>query len=256
LSVARGLLSGMDTPRFLECLEADYGRLREVAAGALDAKVPTCPEWTGADLVRHVAVVYLHKAETMRRGEWPEPWPPDLSGEPPIGALDRAYTELVGELSSRDPDSHAVTWYDPVQTVGWWTRRMAQETVIHRVDAELAAGVALAPIPEDLALDGIDELLECFLSFSTRNWPEESTELPGCDGRAVLIDAGAARWVVRLDPTGVRLEPDGETGADVRGTPDVVLRWLWRRVGNDAVEVSGESALVTKLRALLAEVTL
>jgi uncharacterized protein (TIGR03083 family) len=255
LSVARGLLAGMDTPRFLECLDADYRRLREVAAGALDAKVPTCPEWTGTDLMQHVATVYLHKVETMRLGKWPEPWPPDLSGEPPIGALDRAYAELVGELSSRDPDSHALTWYDPVQTVGWWTRRMAQETVIHRVDAELAAGAALAPIPEDLALDGIDELLECFLSFGTRTWPHMYKELPGSDGRGVLLDAGASSWVVRVAPDGVKLERDGDTDAVVRGTPDGVLRWLWRRVGNDAVEVSGPSSLVTRLRALLAEAT-
>jgi hypothetical protein len=246
----------MDTPRFLECLEVDYRRLREVAAGALGAKVPSCPEWTGAELVRHVAEVYLHKAETMRLGKWPEPWPPDLSGEAPLDALDRAYTDVVGEFGSRDPESHALTWYDPVQTVGWWARRMAQETVIHRVDAELAAGVAQAPIPEDLALDGIDELVECFLSFGTRNWPDEYKELAGCDGRALLLDAGASTWVVRLTPGGVKLESSGDTAATVRGTPDVVLRWLWRRVGNDAVEVSGDSALVTKLRALLAEATL
>jgi uncharacterized protein (TIGR03083 family) len=245
----------MDTRRLLECLEVDYRRLREVAAGALEAKVPSCPEWTGADVVRHVAEVYLHKAETMRLGTWPKPWPPDLSGEAPIDALDRAYADVVGEFRARDPESHALTWYDPEQTVGWWARRMAQETVIHRVDAELTAGADLAPIPRDLALDGIDELLECFLSFGTLNWPDEHKELPGCDGRAVLIDAGGSSWVVRLDPKGVRLESGGDAGATVRGTPDAVLRWLWRRVGNDAVEVSGDPALVTKLRALLAEVT-
>ena len=67
----------MDKQRFLECLEADFTRLREVVAGALDAPVPSCPGWTGADLARHVAEVYLHKTETMRQGVWPAPWPPD-----------------------------------------------------------------------------------------------------------------------------------------------------------------------------------
>jgi hypothetical protein len=40
---------------------------------------------------------------------------------------------------------------------------MAQETVIHRVDAELAAGAPVAVIPGDLAADGIDELLAAFV---------------------------------------------------------------------------------------------
>ena len=45
---------------------------------------------------------------------------------------------------------------------------MAQETVIHRVDAELAAGEPIAPIPDDLAVDGIDEVLERFLAYGSR----------------------------------------------------------------------------------------
>ena len=46
---------GMDKPRYLDLLDADYRRLRSVAAGALDAKVPSCPEWTVRDLLQHVA---------------------------------------------------------------------------------------------------------------------------------------------------------------------------------------------------------
>jgi hypothetical protein len=51
----------------------------------------------------------------------------------------------------------------PDQTVGFWIRRMAQETVVHRVDAELAAEVAPGAIPDDIALDGIDEFLIAFI---------------------------------------------------------------------------------------------
>ena len=42
---------------------------------------------------------------------------------------------------------------------------MAQETVIHRIDAELGADVPIAPIPDDLAIDGIDELLKVFVAY-------------------------------------------------------------------------------------------
>ena len=67
----------MESKRLLECLDADFHRLREVVAGAdLTAMVPSCPEWTVTDLARHVGAVYLHKVETMRLGTHPAEWPP------------------------------------------------------------------------------------------------------------------------------------------------------------------------------------
>jgi len=59
--------TGMDNSRFLECLSADYGDLRDAATAVeLTAPVPSCPGWTVADLVFHVAEVYLHKVTVMR----------------------------------------------------------------------------------------------------------------------------------------------------------------------------------------------
>ncbi len=64
----------MEYKRLLECLDADATRLREVAATAdLTATVPSCPDWTMADLLRHVGAVYLHKVECMRLGAHPSP---------------------------------------------------------------------------------------------------------------------------------------------------------------------------------------
>ena len=45
----------------------------------------------------------------------------------------------------------------------FWARRMALEIAVHRYDGELAHGDATA-IPDDLALDGIDEMLKVFLA--------------------------------------------------------------------------------------------
>jgi uncharacterized protein (TIGR03083 family) len=243
----------MDKLRYLGCLDADYRRLREVAAVALTAPVPSCPEWTGADLVRHVAMVYHHKIETLRTQAAPKSWPPDLGDEQPIALLDRTCAELVAELTARDATEPTHTWYQPNQTVGFWARRMAQETVIHRVDGELAAGVEPAPIPTDLAVDGADEVLVCFLSYFSHQEPEEFGDLlAGCDGQAVLVDAGARSWTVRLAPTGVDvIAGPTDTDATVSGSPDAVLLWLWRRVGDEAVRIDGDLALAAQLRQLL-----
>lgn len=251
-----GWVSGVDEQRFLECLEADYTRLREVASDALDAPVPTCPGWTGGDLVRHVTEVYLHKTETMRQGSWPAPWPPSLPGEP-LAELDDAYRRLVGELTTRKPADHALTWYAPDQTVGFWLRRMAHETVIHRLDAELAAEVPHDPVPADLADDGIDELLVCFLAYASDEYPDELGEhLPECDGRSVQIATESAGWQVQLGPTEITVERghfDAEVG--VSGEAASVLRWLWRRAGDGVVQLDGNRWVLGKLRTMLGVTT-
>jgi uncharacterized protein (TIGR03083 family) len=246
----------VDEKRLLETLEDDYRRLREVAAGVLGETVPSCPDWTGADLANHVAQVYLHKTETIRRGEFPKPWPPDL-GADPLAALDRAHRELTAEFAAHEPHERALTWYEPVQTVGWWIRRMAQETVIHRVDAELAAGVDLLPIPADLAADGIDEVLVCFLAYGTTAYPDYAAEyLAGCDGETIRIDTESRSWLLQLGPGEVTVErTSADAEAVLRGSEDAVLRWLWRRVGNEAVELDGNRSVVGKLHHLLKEAT-
>src|SRR5690348_15307024 len=95
----------MENTRFLECLDADYRRIRGVVPGCLSARVPTCPDWDVAGLVRHVGAVYLHKIECMRAGGPLEtPWPPaGLDDEEPVALLDRAYSALVAEFIARDP---------------------------------------------------------------------------------------------------------------------------------------------------------
>ncbi len=242
----------MDEQRFLECLEADYLRLREVSEGALDRPVPSCPGWTGDDLVRHVAEVFLHKTETMRQGVWPAPWPPELPADPLV-ALDDAYRGLVAEFARRNPADWSLTWYSPDQTVGFWLRRMAQETVVHRLDAELAADVPHAAVPVDLAEDGIDEVLVRMLAYASVEYPDElGDHLADCDGRTVQIATEGAGWQVQLGPTEVTVEPgQSDAEAGVFGEAGAVLRWVWRRAGDGAVQLDGNRWAIGKLRTLL-----
>lgn len=221
-----------------------------------------------ADLVQHLTEVYLHKAEVMRAGAWPpRSWEPELPGDDPLSALDGALAGLLDEFAARSPEAPTLTWYAPEQNVGFWIRRMAQETVIHRVDAELAAGVPLAEIPDDLAVDGVDEVLVRFLAHGSREWVEDfGDSLADCDGRSVVVTAGTRRWLVRLTPNGVDVDPldpgAGDTGAGeagaagVSGSPVDVLLWLWRRTDDDAISLSGDRALIVKLRELLGYATL
>ena len=67
-------LFGVETSRFLDCLEIDFARLRAVVPTDPSAAVPSCPGRTVADLTRHLGEMYLHKTLAMREGVEPEPW--------------------------------------------------------------------------------------------------------------------------------------------------------------------------------------
>ena len=246
----------MEPKRLLECLDADAARLREVAKGVDPSTgVPSCPDWSVADLVQHVGLVYLHKVECMRLGDHPASWPPeDAMREEPLVLFDRAYAALKEEFADRAPGAPAFTWYAPDQSVAFWIRRMAQETVIHRVDAELAAATGHAPIPDDLALDGIDELLVAFIEYGSTSWPDVFAEtLATADGRGVRIEAADAAWLVRATPESVqvRMSDVDDAAAVVRGEPTPVLLWLWNRGGEQGVSMAGDADLIARLRRIL-----
>jgi uncharacterized protein (TIGR03083 family) len=214
----------MGSMDYLASLQSDYQRLASVSEAALGSKVPTCPDWTVNDLVDHVAHVYLHKVECMRHNAAPDPWPaPGLDRGPRLDLLHRAYGELVAEFAARPADSPAATWFEPDQTVGFWIRRMAQETVIHRIDAELAAGATSLPVPDDLALDGIDELLELFLAWPSTRWPEDfEAVLEPKRAGSVIIAAGATRWLVSWSPSGLITTAAGD--GPRAGSPSTATR--------------------------------
>jgi uncharacterized protein (TIGR03083 family) len=246
----------MQSARFLELMDGDFRRLRELAGGNPEAKVPTCPDWTLADLVEHVSMVYLHKVETMRHNAVPSPWPPENRPvETPAALLSRAYAALSAEFADRPPATPAPTWFEPDQTVGFWIRRMAHETVVHRVDGELAAGAEIAPIPDDLAADGIDEILKVFLEYESTAWQEEFADaLSSYAGQTLLVSVGDRAWSVTLRPEAVTVadaEPGSPADATVTGDPVSVLLWLWRRADGQTVTFGGDMTVIAGLRELM-----
>ena len=251
----------MDESRYLECLAADHGDLRDAAASVeLTTPVPNCPGCTVGDLVFHVAEVYLHKVTVMRTGEWPEQWPPPGAAvAPELPLFGRAYGELIAEFRARQPTDPAPTWYDPDQTVAFWIRRMAQETVVHRIDAEQAAGLPVTTVPDDLAVDGVDEVLKRFLGydFSGLGQLEGGHPADGSGQDTITVLAGQTAWTVRPSPREVVVEDGASENprAVIQAAPDPLLRWLWGRAGDDAVRLTGDAAWAGYLRRMLAAAT-
>jgi uncharacterized protein (TIGR03083 family) len=243
----------MEPDRFLELLEQDGARLSSVARGGeLESPIPTCPGWTVGDCVAHTADVYQHKIACMRLQRRPEEYP----GEPPAGVavtdwFDTSLATLLAELRERGPAAPSYTWLPTDQTVGFWYRRMAQETAVHRLDVEDARGQP-TPIDAQLALDGIDEVLEAFMSDG---WdtvtPEEwgAVDRRAGEGKTIAVRAGGLTWRSTLGPDRIALaRHDGPSQASVSGEPEAVLLWLWGRRPDPVVELGGEPSALTAFR--------
>jgi uncharacterized protein (TIGR03083 family) len=241
--------------RYLELLQADAARLASVAARGLDAVVPTCPGWTVRDALVHTGHVYLHKVVHMRtqaRAEFP-PEPAPERDE--VQWFSAALETLVGELVARGPDAPSYTWWPADQTVGFWYRRMSQETAVHRYDVESAFD-ATTPVAEDLAVDGVDEMLERFLSgdwaknVDAEEWGDVSPEAGA--GKSILVRTGTTAWRVALYPDRIDFERGASDGdASVTGEPSNVLLWLWGRVPDSAVTLAGDTGALAALRGRL-----
>lgn len=238
------------TSEYVAWLDGDARLLLDAVRSAPQASVPTCPGWVGRDIADHVGSVYAHKVACIRLVRRPKP--SDLADVPDDDTalfdwFDRQRVELLQELTTHSPDDAAWTWFDDDQTVGFWARRMAHETAIHRADTELAAGRPLTPHDDGLALDGVDEVLGTFLAA------DDVLQSETCDVGAsgsVLVEAADRRWLLQLLDGGSRLRAvGGSVAADVRvvGGASDVYRALWNRPTEDEVERDGDSDVLARL---------
>ncbi|MEO5898847.1 MAG: maleylpyruvate isomerase family mycothiol-dependent enzyme [Ilumatobacteraceae bacterium] len=235
--------AAIDRPQYLQLLGADIEAFASaVDSGPLDAAVPWCGQWRLADLAVHLGGVHRWAAGAMLHGNpagasaeaEADPAPVDASG---LGAWLRAGGQrLLGVLGNLDLEGP--TWHPfPVAKVGAvWPRRQAQETSVHRWDAERAIGLT-PTIDPALAADGIDEYFAVALPRLMRR---EGVDAPAAVLLVETTDTGD-RWLVAArDGTIVALD-DGEPVMRLSGNAADVLLALWRRpVPASAVTVAGE----------------
>jgi uncharacterized protein (TIGR03083 family) len=241
----------MERDRYLELLATDGSLLRRTAERDLAAPVPSCAGWDVRDVVRHTAEVYEHKIACVAlAGPRPDPWPPEW---PPtsdsLAWFDDAHHRVLEMLRTTDPVAPSWTWWPDDQTAGFWLRRMAQETAVHRADVELAFG-SVTPIDAELAVDGIDELLYLMVAG---DWTGD--EQPDLTGTVAVATAGRT-WTIRMVEDRVDVDADQAAAATtIVSEPAALLLWLYGRAGDDVIAISGDPAGARRLRERLALAT-
>lgn len=211
--------------------QAEALRQAAVAAGP-SAQVPTCPKWTVLHLVGHMAAVHNMAAEALTRsiGDRPERVTPPSDWAELLAWWDEQRGTLVTRLAD-DPDRQVWGFVPELASVGWWARRQAHETAIHRLDAEHARAKTVPTLlyDTDFAADGIDEVLRMSVFRAQVKRPEVTAE-----GTMLVhaADAGKA-WVLQAEGGAVSYGPveDSATDADANlvGTADAVYRAAWKR---------------------------
>jgi len=215
--------------------------------------VPTCPDWTVADLIGHLGGTHRWATAIVSRAlqrnlpadeeeallEAPTD-PADLLAWFRAGAHD-----LVDALRTAPANLQAFKFLSNAPPARqFWARRQTHETTIHRVDMLAARlgrmpSTAEAAVPTQLALDGIDELVNGFL-------PRRSSRLRTTEPFVVVISPtdATASWTVSVSdqPPVVSAGADPNAQSLISGTSAALYLGLWNR-GDDIAENGTVDAL-------------
>jgi uncharacterized protein (TIGR03083 family) len=237
------MTSTLSYDAMLELIADRSAALRSSAAGALDARIPGCPDWTGRDLVAHLGEVQRSWAAIVAAGPADRP-PAEVKEAEPTGDLldwsERSTETLLSALRAAGPDRGVWTWWGEPATAGAVARHQVQEAMVHAWDADDAVGRA-GPLPQAAALDGVDEFLATGLPAGG------SWEHPAAAVGVVAVDGDGPGWRVVLSADGRRLERgDGTGDAVLRGTASDLVLAFYRRRGIGSLEVGGDRALAER----------
>jgi uncharacterized protein (TIGR03083 family) len=233
---------------YLDALRQDGDALLAAARRDLDAPVPSCPGWTVETLVAHVARIYTYVAQQARSAERVPMDPPVPEGAAILDFFAEAHAALLLVLKETPADAPAWNWArNAPNTVAFWPRRMAQETAVHRWDAQSATS-SPEPIPTWLACDGVGEMIDHFLAARRGRTKADITgtvHLHATDP----VDGVPSEWVIVLGPQGATSWHEGHEKGDaaLRGPASDLLLALWQR--STAAERIGDATLLDAIQA-------
>jgi uncharacterized protein (TIGR03083 family) len=232
----------VDFSEYLEALRVSLDSfIADAREAGLDAPVPTAPDWDVRRLVAHQGMVHRWATDCVL-GKRVDAEPYEIEGlesaDPIIWLRDGAL-RLIKTLKEAPVDLEAFVFLNDAPAPRlFWARRQCHETTIHSVDA-LAARLGRTPtadetwVTQQVALDGIDELLR---GFMTRSRVELRSPEPL--SFAIRPTDVSRSWLVRVseEPPVVELGAGrdhrwrrGDVDVVLEGTAEQLYLALWNR---------------------------
>ncbi|MEU3650211.1 maleylpyruvate isomerase family mycothiol-dependent enzyme [Lentzea sp. NPDC034063] len=220
----------------------------------LGIQVPSTPDWTLNQLLRHVG--HAHRwADVMLRERLPEIDYSRNGAQLLSSYVGESASVLVPWLTEGAASlSEVLSEVDPNEMIAplaghpgprVWSRRMTHETVLHRWDVANALG---APFELDLevAHDTLSEWTALALPYAFLRWPAETAPLLG-PGHTVHLHATDAEAEFVIDLTGpspVVREGHEKAAVALRGPLVELVLTVYRRRSVEGLEVFGDAALL------------
>lgn len=256
----------------IQVIDNESARLAEVLAQADPAaRVPTCPEWDAAALLWHFTGVQRFWADVLAQNPQTDEEVGALEQDdvPPPATIalmlpirQQATVDLLTQLRAlRDADPRW-SWWDTDQTVGFTRRMQTYEATMHRIDAELAAGLPVSPIAAEVAAGAIDHCVDVMWGWMPA-WADYEqlaiVELAATDSDARwLVEIG--RWFGTGPESGnsfdmaraVRAGEGAAGAATVSATAEQLSRWAWGRSPDaGAITIEGTDGAVAAIARLI-----
>lgn len=259
--VDSGVEKTLEFPDLLRLIDERSTAFRAAVASAptFDVPVPTCPDWTLFDLARHLGEGRRSWAATVTAGPdaqakaVPEGGPAaPREREALLAWLAASTRQLLDALREAGPDRGCWTWWatsQSPQTCAAVARHQLQEIAVHTYDAQLTVG-APQPLPDEVALDGVDDFLSTCCATTTA-WPHESATVDyhASEGRSwrLWLSTDGAR-AARLPPSTAG-EGTKAPDASARGKAGELVLALYGRVPVDSLQLEGDPRLFDQLEA-------
>ncbi|QEN12260.1 maleylpyruvate isomerase family mycothiol-dependent enzyme [Mycolicibacterium sp. ELW1] len=242
---------------FATALIAENAALADLLRDAdLSIPVPTCPEWTLEQLMRHVGRGDRWCAQIVAEQSMDFIDPRTVEGgKPPAGRdneiawLQAGPQQLIDAVAATGAQTPVWTFLGP-RPAAWWIRRRLHEVVVHRADAAIALGVDYTVDPA-LAADAITEWLERVEIQADEEGPAGG-DRPVADEHSIHLHATdpglgeAGEWTILGRPDGIAVEQGhGKATVALRGPArDLLLAVVRRRtVAEEGLEVFGDAGV-------------
>ena len=216
--------------------------------------VPTCPEWTLEQLMRHLGRGDRWCAQIVAEQSAEYIDPRTVAGGKPTPGSETEWLHdgpraLLEAVERTGAQTTVWTFLGP-RPAAWWIRRRLHETAVHRADAALALGADFSIDPA-IAADGITEYLERTVARANEEGPGAG-DRPLGEGQSLHLHAtdpglgDAGEWTLLGRPDGVALDHEhGKATVALRGPARDLLLAVVRR-GDSAdlgLEVFGDQAV-------------